>query len=166
MKKLVILSIGIPGSGKTTALSALSRRYGLRRVSRDDIRQEWFGNPYLQVRKDAVRHEAERRMVEALKQGEPVVLDSTFVNAPDRVRNIQKAREMGAERVIGVVFVTPLSKAKVRNRQRKFPVPERVIESMHRKLAEHPPLKAEGFDALYTNEQLDRLEARELKGGA
>lgn len=166
MKKLAILSIGIPGSGKTTALSMLSRKYHMRRISRDDIRQEWFGNPHVQERKDAVRREAEKRMIDALEKNEPVLLDSTFIDSLDRQRNIQKVRAAGAERVIGVVFTTSLSKAKMRNRQRVHAVPENVIEKMHQKLALHPPTKAEGFDALYTNDQLGQLEARELKGRA
>lgn len=164
MKKLVILSIGIPGSGKTTALSALSRKYRLCRVSRDDIRQEWFGNPHLQERKDAVRREAERRMMDALANGDPVVLDSTFVDAPDRRRNIQKARESGAERVIGIIFTTSLSRARANNRQRTFRVSDQVIERKHQKLLQDPPKRSEGFDALYTSEQLDLLEQGELKG--
>jgi len=161
--KLAILAIGIPGSGKTTALSALARAYSLRRVSRDDIRQQWFGNPHVQERKDAVRREADRRMHEAIAAGNPAVLDSIFIDRGERMRTIAKARAAGATRVVGVVFTTSLAKAKARNRQRTHAVPDEVIDRMYRKFEKSPPARAEGFDALYTSDQLEKLERIELK---
>jgi predicted kinase len=162
--KLVILATGIPGSGKTTALSALRDRYQMGYVSRDDIREAWFGNPHLQIFKKEVRGKAEALMWEALASDQPVLLDSTFANRGKRRRAIAVARTAGATRVIGIVFTTPLEKAKERNRNRVHSVKEWVIDMMHHELTAEPPSLRDGFDALYTSDQLDELERDELAG--
>jgi predicted kinase len=158
MKRIALISIGVPGSGKTTALSALAQKHGIERISRDDIRQEWFGNPILQADKEAVAHEAHRRATDALKRGKSVLKDSTFVDPEKRQEAIAVVRSAGAERVIGIVFTTPLEVAKERNRNRDVQVEESVIEMMQAQLEENPPTLAEGFDVIYTDEQLDQLE--------
>jgi predicted kinase len=162
--KLVILAIGIPGSGKTTALSALSEKYKMRQVSRDEIRIEWFGHPHVQERKEEVRHEADARMRQGLEENVPVVLDSIFIDPTQRIRRIEEARKAGADRILGVIFTTPLEVAMERNRQRKYSVNDDVIEDMHKKLSNNPPTLEEGFDALYTSDELELLEERELEG--
>jgi len=164
--KLAILAIGIPGSGKTTHLSALAERYGMRRVSRDDIRRKWFGNPHAQLHKGVVRKEAEQLAKAALADDRSVIFDSTFVSRPERVRTIEKARDAGAERVVGVVFETPLEVAKAQNRQRAHVVKESIVTMMFRMFKARPPALEDGFDALYTSDQLEELERKELIGRA
>ncbi len=160
--RLTILAIGIPGSGKTTLLKPLAERYSMRHVNRDKIREEWFGDPHVQEHKSAVRREADNRMAEALAAGVPVILDSIFIDRDERMRVIANARAAGAERVIGIVFLTPPEIAKAQNRKRKHIVLERIIDMMHRKFTRNVPTLSEGFDALYTSGQLDDIEAREL----
>lgn len=160
--KLAILAVGIPGSGKTTTLTPLAEQYGLKRISRDDIRIEWFGSPHLQERKDEVRQEADRRMAVALQGGTSVILDSIFIDPGQRIERIAEARAAGAERIIGIIFTTSVEEARVRNRMRELSVNEQVLEKMHAKLASSPPLESEGFDALYQSDQLDELISREL----
>jgi predicted kinase len=162
MKRLAIITIGIPGSGKTTTLTPLIKKYGLTRISRDDIREEWFGNPLLQVDKEAVTAEAERRATEALAKDHSVVKDSTFTESHKRIRAISSLKENGAERVIGLVFTTPLATAQERNRTRKVTVDPSVVELLHTQLESDPPMLEEGFDALYTDTQLAKFEATEL----
>jgi predicted kinase len=163
MKKIALISIGIPGSGKTSALSPLAERYGLVRISRDDIRNEWFGDPLLQVNQEEVAQEAHRRATEALVSGKSVLKDSTFVERAKRTEVIGVLKSAGAERVIGVVFTTPLEVAKERNKNREAMVDEAVIDMYQRQLESEPPSLDEGFDALYADTQLVELEENELK---
>lgn len=162
--KLVIMAIGVPGAGKTTILKPLAERLGMQHVNRDEIREEWFGEPHLQVAKEAVWKEAERRTKEALDASRPVLLDATFAEPRKRIDASASARGAGAERVIGVIFSVPLETAKERNRNREHRVEDSVIEMMHAQLAENPPHESEGFDALYSSEELDELEGKEFGG--
>ncbi len=160
---LVLLAIGIPGAGKTTLLRPLAERYALQFVNRDEIREEWFGEPHVQAAKELVWQEAEGRMRDALAAGQPVVLDSTFTRRAKRAGTIASARAAGAERVVGILFDTPPEIAKEQNADREHQVREEVIDSMHAQLENEPPSLEEGFDALYTHEQLRELEENELQ---
>jgi predicted kinase len=163
--KLVIMSIGISGAGKTTTLAPLVEQYGILRINRDEIRKEWFGDPLLQENKEAVWREADKRMKEALAAGQPVLLDSTFAERNKNRREvIASARASGAERVIGILFTVPLETALLQNsmRDEQEQVKEEVIRRMHTELTETPPTLEEGFDAIYTHEQLEELIANEF----
>jgi predicted kinase len=162
MKKIALISIGIPGSGKTSTLSPLAEKYGLARISRDDIRKEWFGDSLLQVDKEEVEQEAHRRVAEALASDKPVLKDSTFVEREKRTEAIGRLKKAGAVRIIGIVFTTPLAIAKERNRNRQAQVDEAVIDLLQTQLESEPPSLDEGFDALYTDAQLTELEENEL----
>lgn len=163
MEKRAIITIGVPGSGKTTGLKPLAERYGLYRVSRDEIRKEWFGDPLIQTDKKRVWKEAEERMRAALASGQSVVLDSTFTERTKREDIIRTVRGAGAERVIGIVFTVSLELAKERNRKRTVPVPEHVIDEKYHSLNEEPPIIDEGFDVLYMSDELSVFEEKELR---
>lgn len=159
---LAIIAIGIPGSGKTTILKPLALQHNIAYISRDDIRAEWYGDPHVQQDKDKVRAEAERRSHEALAASQSILKDSTFTQRAERVRTIASCREAGAERVIGIVFSTPPTLAKTRNAMREFSVRDEVIDMMAAELEADPPSLDDGFDALYSSDELDLLVAREL----
>ncbi len=161
--KLVILTIGISGAGKTTTLRPLVEQYGITRISRDDIREEWYGDPLKQVDKEAVWAEAQRRAQEALTSGQSVLLDSTFAeHTKHRPDVISSMRTAGAQRVVGVFFTVPLETALMQNKQRDAQVDEDSIRKMYAELMENPPSLDEGFDAIYTHEQLSEFEEKEL----
>lgn len=156
--KLAVIAIGIPGSGKTTLLTPLAQEYGLARISRDDIREELFGDPFDRSAQDLVMREANARMHEEFAEGTGIVLDSTFVSRDKRMEAISEARSAGAERIIGVVFNTPLDVAKERNSERDRSVREEVIDKLHAKFESEPPTLSDGFDVLYTDGQLAEIE--------
>jgi predicted kinase len=182
--KNVIITIGIPGSGKTTATESLVQKYQLSRVSRDEIRKELFGNPFQQAEdveawkkaehdlgeplvselKMQVWKEAECRTRAALEADCSVVIDGTFSERRKREEAIRTARENGAERIIGLYFPIDVDSAKARNKSREHSVDDAVIEMMYRQLQQEPPHVSEGFDAMYTVEQIAELEENELRG--
>lgn len=165
--KVAIIAIGIPGAGKTTVLAPLAARHAMVRISRDEIRNELFGDPLARSNQTEVWEEADRRMRAALATGPGVVLDSTFATREKRKGITTDARQAGADRIVGVIFTTPVEVAKKRNQARTglaqgHVVDEAVIDTVHTQLMAEPPELSEGFDALYTSEQVTELESCEL----
>lgn len=160
--KFAVVAIGIPGSGKTTVLRPLAERYGLAYISRDDIRKEFFDDSIAQADKERVWAEANRRTNEALNNGQPAVLDSTFAQKSKREDIIAFLRNAGAEKVIGLYFETPLETAKQRNQNRDAVVKDDVLEDMYRELAASPPCLADGFDVLYRYDEFSESKIARL----
>lgn len=160
--KLAIMSIGLPGAGKTTLLKPLAEERKLVYISRDDIREEMFGNALQQSGKKEVWEEANRRTAAALQAGKGVVLDSCFVEAWKRHDAIAFLRESGVERIAALFFNVPVEVAKERNARRTHSVQDAVVDWMDEKLKETPPSLSEGFDGLYTLSEIDEFERSEL----
>lgn len=150
----VIVGIGIPGSGKTTALRAYAEDRGLTYISPDEIRAEISGDARIQSDMRLVWKTAYERMEDALKEGTGVVFDATQYKPEDRVDLIRQATAYGAEEIIGVYFDVPFTIAKERNAGRERVVPEHALERMHRLLEKHPPSLTEGFTSLIAPDEL------------
>lgn len=155
--KVAVIAVGIPGSGKTTTLKPLAEKYGLAYVNGDDIREELWGDPRDQSDNKKVWLETNRRTAEALKD-RGVVVDRTFVEAWKRKEAITFVRAHGADRVIGIYFAIPFETSSERNEARDRIVAKDVMHWMHTTLTREAPSLADGFDALYTHEELDRVE--------
>lgn len=160
--QVALMGIGIAGAGKTTLLKALAQRHGFEYISRDNLAEELTGNPHDQGCRGTISNLADTAAVIAFARGRSVVLDSTFADSEKRCRKTLYLRMVGADRVIGIIFDTPLAIASARNRARKFVVPESVIASQHRQLVAHPPSIADGFDRLYRAEEIAELERTEF----
>ncbi len=162
---LVIIAIGLPGSGKTTRLKPLAEKYGLSYISRDAVYKDMFA-----VDSDdrsvigAVWEETNRRLRAEIQKGKSVVRDSVFADHEERIDTIRAVRKWGADRVIGVFVNVDLDVAKAQNRHRERVVRDEVIEWRHAQLYHYPPSLSDGFDALYTHEQLEEFEKGELGG--
>lgn len=153
-----VLAIGIPGSGKSTALLRLARKYGYAYSNRDDIRLELLGDAGDQSRNKHVWEISKQRIHDALSSGTSVIVDGTFAEVGKRRDMIAFLRQAGAERVLGVWFNVPFVDALARNNARLRVVPEDAVLYMYKELLASPPSRADGFDMLYTHEQLDELE--------
>ncbi|HSW57552.1 MAG TPA: AAA family ATPase [Dehalococcoidales bacterium] len=107
---LLLMTVGLVGSGKTTVANHLARRLGLTVLSSDIIRKKLASVPPTEHRFDEMNsgiYSAEfsrktyaRLFAEAgeiLRRGEPVILDATFIRAEDRAGAIKLAAESGAE---------------------------------------------------------------------
>lgn len=160
----VIVGIGLPGSGKTTVLKEFAVRHGYAYLCPDDIRQELTGNPADQSRNREVWHEAYRRTADLLERGETVVFDASFVKFDERKDFLTFARESGAEKVEGVFLDVPLEIAKERNEARERRVPGYAIDRMERNLRESLPGIEDGFDAIFTLNEEQKLTHVEMRG--
>jgi len=155
---IAIMAIGIPGTGKTTALKPFAEKYGFTYINRDDIREEILGDARDQSQNKAVWEEANRRTQEALSQVKSVVLDATFVESWKRKDMTSFLHEAGASPIIGVVADVSFDVAKERNAGRDRVVPDDALLWMHNKLTSEPPTIDEGFDALIPLSELSKLE--------
>lgn len=153
----VIISIGIPGSGKSTVLKEFSEKYGYDYVCPDEIRKEMFGDAADQSKNIEVWDEARRKMKEILSQGKTVVFDATFTDAERRKEFFDFVKENGAEKIQGIFFDIPLEVAKERNLERERQVPEDIIEKMESDLKTVKPKTEEGLDAIFTLNEYQKL---------
>lgn len=162
---LVIMAIGLPGSGKTTLFKPLAEKYGLSHISRDAVFNEMFG-----VDSDhrafigEVFQETARRLDAAIREGKSVVRESIFADPEERREIIAAARESGATRVVGVFIDIDLEVAKERNQKRERVVQDEVLEWRHLQFQHYPPGLEDGFDAFYTIDQIEEFEKNELEG--
>ena len=141
-KGAVILSVGLPGSGKTTWF----KRKGVTPLSSDLVRTLLFDDPTEQRHQDLVfsslRNLLRARMMARMAMN---FVDATNLSPKERRHWIRMAREFGYE-AQAVFFDVPLETCMDRNRKRQRVVPEDVMQRMSAKL--RPPTFEEGFSKI------------------
>jgi predicted kinase len=136
---VVVLAIGLPGSGKSTwfkrrGVTPLSSDI-LRTLLFDDISEQRFQHLVFGTLRNILR----ARMIARMPWN---YVDATNLNARERRHWIQMAREFGYE-VHAVFFDVPLQVCQERNLRRQRVVPAEVMQNMAAKL--QPPKFEEGF---------------------
>ncbi|MFB3812963.1 MAG: AAA family ATPase [Terriglobales bacterium] len=141
-KGAVVLSVGLPGSGKTTWF----KRKGVTPLSSDVLRSLLFDDPTEQRHQDLVfsslRYLLRARMMARMPAN---YVDATNLSPKERRHWIRMAREFGYE-VHAVYFDVPLETCMERNRRRQRIVPQDVMQRMSAKL--RPPTFEEGFSKI------------------
>lgn len=130
----VILPIGISGSGKSFWIDSLPKaKHHV--VSPDEIRKEITGSISDQSKNTEVFKEADRRTIEFLKTGKPVIFDATNLNIKLRKAFIAKLKKAVPNlKVVYKIFEAnpALSKERIRNDlaagKDRSNVPEEVID--------------------------------------
>ena len=145
----LILSIGIPGSGKTTILKKLALENNFEYISPDDIRKEMFGREDDHTYDKIVWNEARKRVTNLLEAKHDVAFDSTFSNRERRRRFIHDAKKAGAQTVEGLFFDIPLEEILQRNASREKSVAEEYLQTAYAELQSEPPSAEDGFDSLF-----------------
>lgn len=145
----IVMGVGIPGSGKSTALEVVAQHLEIARICPDDIREEMTGSAADQSVNAEAWAEAYRRAGIILSLGKSAIIDGTHTEAWRRPQNVQQYREFGAIAVVAAVFDTSLEIARQRNAGRSRVVPDFAIEKMHAALQKEPVSHKEGFDAIY-----------------
>jgi predicted kinase len=153
---LLVMGIGIPGSGKSTFLEKLAKQRNYFYLSVDAVRKELAGNEADQSVNTQAWSIARGRLAQRLAHEESVVFDATFAKGEERREFIQYAREKGVTVLHGYYFDVPLDIAKERNAQRKRAVRESALDRLHTELQKDPPTEAEGFDTLFTVDEYGR----------
>jgi predicted kinase len=138
-KGIVVLAIGLPGSGK----SSWFKRHNINPLSSDMLRQVLFDDPTEQRFQDLVFSNLRSMLKARLIARRPMnYVDASNLSAHDRQGWIKMAHDFGYE-VHGVYFDVPLDVCIERNQRRQRVVPEDVMRRMASKL--RPPSFEEGF---------------------
>ena len=139
MLPVIVVLVGLPGSGKSTWL----RQRGQRSISSDDIRGMLADDETIQtIHADvfAVMRDLVRRRIRL--QRPLTYVDATHLNPRER-RPYIKMAELYECTTEALFFDVPLAVCKQRNLARPRVVPEEAMDVMAARLV--PPSEAEGF---------------------
>jgi predicted kinase len=135
----VILTVGLPGSGKSTYLS----RIGVNAISSDAVRLQLVDDATDQTIHSRVFAAMRYLLRQRLELRRPATyIDATNLTPPDRKPFIDVARRSEC-RIDAIFFDIPLDICKGRNAARARLVPPHVLDQMAAKLV--PPSVEEGF---------------------
>lgn len=131
--RTVIITQGLPASGKSTYARALLEREPDRwkRINRDDLRA-MVGGTYSKANEDYVRQAKEQLLKTALESGYDVILDDTHL-VPTTVKKLHRfAESIGDVKLIQKAFNVPVEECLRRNALRTGAarVPDKVIYGM------------------------------------
>ncbi|OUC15479.1 MAG: hypothetical protein B0A82_05880 [Alkalinema sp. CACIAM 70d] len=151
---LLLLLVGLPGSGKSTIADQLVYQIPSARViSTDGIRAQLFGDeciqgPWLKIWLEVRQQFLQAAADIAVGEEAGAIFDATNAVRKQRRAAIALARKCGFETVVGLWVATPLQICLDRNQARSRQVPKAVIERMARRLYGAPPRMEDGFDQL------------------
>jgi predicted kinase len=141
-KGVVVLAIGLPGSGK----SSWFKRHNIRPLSSDLLRELLFDNPTEQRFQDLVFSNLRSMLKARLIARRPMnYVDATNLSPHERHTWIKMAHDYGYE-VQAVFFDVPLEVCLERNQRRQRVVGEDVMHRMSAKL--RAPKFEEGFSKI------------------
>ncbi len=141
-RKRVYITVGLPGSGKSTWLQILGAQAissdEIRRLLADDVTDQTIHQQVFET----VRHLVRQRLV----IGKPeTYVDATHLTPVERAPYFAVAQEFDAE-VIALWFDVPLAECLARNAARDRKVPEPALREMAAKLVR--PEVSEGFQSV------------------
>jgi predicted kinase len=157
---MLLLNIGLPGSGKSTLVKTLQLPLNeFVRVSPDQIRSEQFGVTYNRRVEPQVWTITKALVEGQFRLGKSVYLDATNLARAWRRPWIQLAQHY-RHKSLAVYFDMPIEQILAQNQLRspEWVVPESVIRGMHRSL--HVPSLEEGFDAVV---RISHVNAEEIQ---
>ena len=127
----VVVTIGIPASGKSTFAARFACRNDLKIISTDDIRFEKFGLVFNMYTRQGVHDEMMRQAKIAAKSGIGFVIDTTLFNQlSERTEALKELRSFDVPmRITAAVFDVPLEECLRRNALRSGTarVPDEMI---------------------------------------
>ena len=139
-KRVLIMMIGVPGSGKTTIAERITKEYNIPVVSSDKIREELYGKEEIQGRSQEVFEKVYEHVNFFLECYGVCILDATNVVKKNRINAILKTLP---DEIVYILADEDLNLAKERNHSRERVVPNEVIDRMNRQLQKNYPHEGE-----------------------
>lgn len=147
LRQMLVVTVGVAGSGKSTVVDSMVKSWVHKRfkvISPDEIREKHCnGNRSDQTKNAAVWKEAYELLDKYIADGYDVIFDSTMLNSSKRKQIISVGDKAGMY-VVAAVVERDEATIKRQNANRKWPVPEYVIDTMI-KSYERPTVE-EGFN--------------------
>ena len=141
------ITVGLPGSGKSTYAKEFIKGKDIEYLSSDELRAVYGKGEDDQTVTPIVFGHIKRKVDEFLKDGKNVLVDATSVNRKERSDYINTAKKYGAK-VVALIFKMDrqglIDRNKKRGEQGGRVVPDWVIDKMLAKYEE--PSFAEGID--------------------
>lgn len=129
-KQKIIMTVGIPASGKSSWAKAQCEIQNWMRINKDDIRAQVFNNKWSREKEKLVNSIEESMCRDALYRGYNVIIDSTNFAPKHEKRFRRIAEEFGVEFEIKT-FDVPVYECIRRDALREKPVGEKVIRQMY-----------------------------------
>ena len=145
MNKIIML-IGAPASGKSTAAEKLAAEYNAVILSTDKLRAEINGVEHIQKNWPKIEELLYWHIRTAIIKDQNIILDSTHYKKEYRakiIKNFARYSDISA-----YYFNYPFSVIYKRNRERARVVPFKVLTAMYKELRTAPPLLSEGFKSI------------------
>lgn len=149
MNNTLYITVGLPGSGKSTYAKKFIADKNVEYLSSDSLRAVYGKGEDDQTVTPIVFGHIKRKVDEFLKDGKNVMVDATSVNRRERSDYINSAKKYGAK-VVALVFKMDRQGLIARNKKRGEEggrvVPDWVIDKMLNKFEE--PDHNEGIDTI------------------
>jgi predicted kinase len=149
MNNTLYITVGLPGSGKSTYAKEFIKGKEIEYLSSDSLRAVYGKSEEDQTVTPLVFGHIKRKVDEFLKDGKNVMVDATSVNRKERSDYINTAKKYGAK-VVAIVFKMDrqglIDRNKKRGEQGGRVVPDWVIDKMLNKFED--PSYDEGIDVM------------------
>ena len=149
MNNTLYITVGLPGSGKSTYVKNFIKDKEIEYLSSDELRAVYGKSEEDQSVTSFVFGHIKKKVDEFLKDGKNVLVDATSVNRKERSDYIKTAKKYDAK-VVAIVFKMDrqglIERNKKRGEQGGRVVPDWVIDKMLAKFEE--PSYDEGIDVM------------------
>lgn len=161
---IMLMMVGIPGSGKSYLSNKLSDAFQMVVHSSDDLREELFGDVNINGKEtnDELFEELHKRIRADLRVGKSVIYDATNIYPMFRKDFLASLSNIECLK-LSVYIMTPKYQCVKNNKRRNRKVPEDIIDSMAHKIL--APDISEGFDEviMIKNYNYDEVFRRVMK---